>query len=102
MVIWDVEENQQIKIPGCVGDESRNLNDGPWFHTCACSPDGELVGWCDQSVVRVWNSRTNELVALSGHQSRELTSVAFSPDSSRIASCSKFGELFTWDVRARK
>ena len=68
---------------------------------CAVSPDGRWLatGWdYPDNAVRVWDLGNGELRALmTGHRNR-VSSVAFSPDGSRIISSSQDQTVRVWDA----
>lgn len=69
------------------------------FHAVAIDPQGHwaAAGSRDRRV-RIWNLETRELRVLHGHETRVL-SVAFSPDSTLLASGEGGGLVLVWDVR---
>ena len=75
----------------------------PDFMSIAYSPDdSEIVCGLKDGTVMIWNRETNKTHKLGRH-SWEVRSVAFSPDGSRIASGSGFGDktVRIWDPRLR-
>ncbi|KAI0258840.1 WD40-repeat-containing domain protein, partial [Gloeopeniophorella convolvens] len=67
-------------------------------NSVAFSPGGDhLTSGSDDRTIRVWDSRTGEMVAgpFSGH-ARLIWSVAFSPDGRSIASGSEDGTVRLW------
>ena len=70
-------------------------------HSIAFSPDGSCLAVATSMGVWLYDTETfDELALLSGHK-EEVTAVAFSPDSTKLASVSGFhlpGILKLWDV----
>ena len=69
------------------------------------SPDGNTIatagGWTD-NVVQLWDAQTGAHKAtLTGH-TKQVNSVAYSPDGTAIASGSTDGTVRLWDVATRK
>jgi WD40 repeat protein len=64
------------------------------------SPDGSKLAWCKGKTVQIANMQSGELVVspIAGH-SDLVTSVAFSPDSSRIVSGSRDQTIRVWDAQ---
>lgn len=66
------------------------------------SPDDHLVASFrapDRNTIQIWNAKTLELVEdLKGHEDF-ISMVVFSPDGSRMASCSNDQTIIIWDTR---
>jgi WD40 repeat protein/serine/threonine protein kinase len=75
-------------------------------NTLACSPDGLLVATGSAAAggefaISVWNTATGQLVReLKGHLGH-ITSLAFSPDGSRLMSGGADGNIKCWDVEQK-
>jgi eukaryotic-like serine/threonine-protein kinase len=67
-------------------------------YTVAFSPDGRLLAAGSDGAVKVWAwEKEQPLFTLPGHAKRDI-SVAFSPDSRRLASASWSGDVMIWDA----
>lgn len=64
----------------------------------AFSPDGRQVAVSSEETVRVWDVESGALVFLGRHEDR-VTSVAFSPEGSRVVTASRDGTARVWNVR---
>ena len=81
--------------------EQRRLNGhGGDISSLAWSPNGELLasGAQDDTVVRLWNAKTGQLIrTFEGHKGW-IRSLAFSPDSTLLASGSTDKSIVIWNV----
>jgi len=67
-------------------DPERNFRNGRYLGAVAVSPDGKLIAaGSDDGELQVWNVATHELLHTSSLSWAGVTAVAFSPDSSLIA-----------------
>lgn len=64
------------------------------------SPDSRLLasGQDDESAVRLWDAETGEVRALLKGSAAGITSVAFSPDTARVAAGAIDGSVLVWSV----
>jgi len=70
----------------------------------AFSPDGTLLasGSTDDSILRLWDTKTGKLISsLQGHTDG-ITTVAFSPNGKLLGSASADGTARLWDVQSMK
>jgi dipeptidyl aminopeptidase/acylaminoacyl peptidase len=93
--LWEVSTGQR---------RERITGDGDAGTCIAFSPDGRWLaagGGPDKPTVRIWELPSCRLVAkfAGGHKDR-LKRVAWSPDSSRVVSCSSDTTAYVWDVAA--
>ncbi|KAM9222159.1 U3 small nucleolar RNA-associated protein 18 homolog [Leptosomus discolor] len=94
--VYDMMSGSIIPIQKVRGVEERFLRD------FELSPDGSLMLLTGTSgYLHLLSMKTKELVSTMKVNGR-CTASAFTPDSSKIYSYSKEGEVFIWDVRSRK
>ncbi|KAM6245591.1 U3 small nucleolar RNA-associated protein 18 homolog [Porphyrio hochstetteri] len=94
--VYDMMSGSIIPIQRVRGIEERFLKD---FEV---SPDGSLMLLTGTSgYLHLLSMKTKELISTMKVNGR-CTASAFTPDSSKIYSYSKEGEVFIWDVRSRK
>jgi len=89
LTLWDVQTGERLFLlmspPRKVGPEGY-WRDGRYLGAVAVSPDGKLVAaGSDDGELQVWNLATRKLVHTTPLSYAEVTAVAFSPDSSLIA-----------------
>ncbi|XP_027736404.1 U3 small nucleolar RNA-associated protein 18 homolog [Empidonax traillii] len=94
--VYDMMAGNIIPIPKVRGVEERFLRN------FELSPDGSLMLLIGTSgYLHLLSMKTKELISTMKVNGR-CTASAFTPDSSKIYSYSKEGEVFIWDVRSRK
>ncbi|XP_041265108.1 U3 small nucleolar RNA-associated protein 18 homolog [Onychostruthus taczanowskii] len=94
--VYDMMAGNIIPIPKVRGVEEKFLRN------FELSPDGSfmlLIG--TSGYLHLLSMKTKELISTMKVNGR-CTASAFTPDSSKIYSYSKEGEVFIWDVRSRK
>ena len=86
----------EINFPGGIAAILSTANNGAGM---AVSPDGKLVAVAQNMEIRVWDLNTGKQVGqpLLGHTD-EITSIAFSPNSTTLASGSADRTVRIWDV----
>ena len=65
------------------------------------SPDGKLIATCGDKNVGVWKTTSGEAHGILKQHTDDVSSIAFSPDGSRLYS-SSYRELIVWDVATKK
>ena len=89
------------------GQESDRIGEGKEEAAALCvavNPDRSLIatgGTAEDPSVRLWNAVTGEMFQLGSHESY-LTSVAFSPGGTRLASGDNADKVWVWDVASRQ
>jgi hypothetical protein len=89
------------------GQESDPIGGGREEAAALCvavNPDRSLIatgGTAEDPSVRLWDAVTGEMFQLGSHESY-LTSVAFSPGGSRLASGDNADKVWIWDVASRQ
>lgn len=73
-------------------------NQGNVVEDVAITRDGDLCAACgNDKHVRVWNSKTGELIRTLAVEAGQVNSVAFSPTSSQLAGGSSDGRYWIWN-----
>ena len=94
VIIWNLDgESVTCSGPG-------SSDDGKYKDNAVCfSPDGKQVASGSSNTIRIWDSKSGELVATTfkGH-SDFINSVCYSPDGKRIVSGSWSKTIHIWDV----
>ncbi|KAF8837725.1 WD40 repeat-like protein [Paxillus ammoniavirescens] len=86
--IWRVEDGEQV---GTV------MEGGP-VYAVAVSSDGQWIATAWEKTINIWNATTHEkVVEMKGHTSW-VASLAFSPDSARVASGSDDKTVIVWST----
>jgi WD40 repeat protein len=92
LTLWDVQTGERLALlmspPRKVdpGDPEGYWRDGRYLGAVAVSPDGKLIAaGSDDGELQVWDFAARKLVHTRALSHAEVTAVAFSPDSSLIA-----------------
>ena len=79
------------------------LRDKSEFNSVAFSPDGErLASAGGDGTVKIWNSRTGELIQKFDAHTGFACSVAFHPDGKHLASVGADKQVKVWDLATGK
>lgn len=62
------------------------------------SHNGKLLASCDNKVIKIWDLNGNLLQTLQGH-TRDITSLSWSPDNTRLASASYDKTVKIWEIQ---
>lgn len=94
IIIWDVET--------CKRAVAIEISGSPVF-SLAFSPNGKLLASASNDGVRIWDVSTGEIAGepYPGHE-KDVNSVCFSPDSSRIISGSRDKTVRIWSLETRE
>ncbi|CAE7052174.1 unnamed protein product [Rhizoctonia solani] len=98
--IWDTQARQLDQVLG-----SRSILT-PSFDgevtQAIFSPDNKYIASCDCSAILLWEAGSRKLVTVMVDQRMEpVTSISFSPDSSRLLSCTRKGTVYVWSISIR-
>jgi WD40 repeat protein len=88
--LWDVDS----------GGQKQTLRHTGEVNCLAYSADGRLLASGDDHTLRVWDLRSGEPIRSFRGHSADVSGVAFSPDSRRLASCSHDQTIRIWDLEA--
>jgi WD40 repeat protein len=73
--------------------------DGRWFAASLAVPDSDPVAEPSRATLGLWEAATGEKQTVLDGQTAPVTALAFSPDSSALASASfQSGDIWIWDV----
>ncbi len=90
--IWDFSNGKEVMTLWKGYDVSYG-----WRPSCY-SPDGKYIATGGRKEIKIWNAMTGaEIVTIRGHAG-PIVSIAFSPESERLSSCSFDGTIKIWDV----
>jgi WD40 repeat protein len=89
-VVWDLEEKRK-------GFEVAS----PWTHAVAFAPNGKILATAGQNGLQFWSAETG--TPIEGlPASRDVASLAYSPDGQLLALGHWSGEISVWDVESRR
>ena len=90
--IWDFSNGKEVMTLWKGYDVSYG-----WRPSCY-SPNGKYIATGGRKEIKIWNAVTGaEIVTIRGHAG-PIVSIAFSPESERLSSCSFDGTIKIWDV----
>jgi WD40 repeat protein len=104
-VVWDIQSKQRIWTSPPLGHEDRS------YDSCALASSGAFVALCQDAgahLVQIWDIQKNRLIQdlsvpelslLPGETPvPEVTTLAWSPDNTRLTIISRYGSVQFWDV----
>ncbi|MDE0638627.1 MAG: hypothetical protein OXI43_22535 [Candidatus Poribacteria bacterium] len=94
--IWDVPKQQLIRTINI--QQIKNGRDG--INSISFSPDGKTVAGTSSDVIYLWNTETGTLRQKFSTHSGKVTSVAYSPDGSMLASAGDDNVIRVWNAEA--
>ena len=98
--LWNVETKTNTDILSWATSRVSSVAFSPDGTTLAAGLSNAFSGFNptpDHAAVKLWNVETKNIVTLSGHEDY-VTSVAFSPDGTTVASGAGDGTVRLWDV----
>jgi len=94
--VYDMIGGDVTRIPGIRGRDEKSLEN------FTVSPDGELLAFMgDSGYVNLVSSKTYQWIS-SLKMNGRVSTAAFSPDSSRLYTTGRDGEVYIWDVKSRR
>jgi WD40 repeat protein/serine/threonine protein kinase len=97
IIVWNTQSDQPLgRLIGTQGDavlSAAASSDGRWFATAGGNPFGPGSDFA----VRLWDAATDQARIFEGHTSN-VTALAFSPDSTLLASASSDGSIVLWNT----
>lgn len=94
-IVWDARSGQRVRRFSMGGTLKRGV---------AWSPDSQRLAWgsaADESAVRIWDRRTDEVRVLRGHE-HSLVSCSWSPDGERLSTTCMDKTARIWDTQSWK
>lgn len=94
--IYDLVGGSVVKIPGIRGREEKSLE------KFTISPDGEIIAFIGESgYINLVSMKTCHWIS-SLKMNGKVNTAAFSPDSSKLYTAGRDGEVYIWDVNSRR
>ncbi len=97
------ESNHAVKVWNFVSGQevaTLPLDTAPGWPALSLSPDGHWLAVSSQTNVIVWRLQPNERVCTLIAHSSSIMSIAFSPDSRRLATSSADASAIVWDLES--
>ena len=101
--LWDTTDNnapillQKQSLSGALLRSTQELVDGP--KVLLFSPDGKILACGEGQNVKLWDITTGELITTFRGHIGLVDYLAFSPDSSILASASEDGTVLYWNIK---
>jgi len=94
--VYDLVGGSVVKVPGIRGRDEKSLE------KFTISPDGEIIAFIgDSGYINLVSTKTCHWIS-SLKMNGKVNTSAFSPDSSKLYTAGRDGEVYIWDVNSRR